>query len=239
MMQAQTVISTQFPAVHPIVRIPGPLHDALPALSVAMAPLNAYGTRVRFAAGETIFNEGDVATKTYRVLCGAVRLCKHMSDGRRQIVEFILAGDFFGLMQLPEYAFTAEAVNDVVVVSYPRPQIERLGGASCGFRNELFALLSTQLLGMHQHLVMVGRQSAKERVAGFLLKLVNRADASDGDTLELPMSRQDMADYLGLTIETVCRELSALKKARVLSAPDLHSIAVHDVVRLETIASGE
>jgi CRP/FNR family nitrogen fixation transcriptional regulator len=211
----------------------------LPALPSELASLQSIGTRVRYARGETIFSEGDAATKTYRVLCGAVRLCKHLPDGRRQIVEFVLEGDFFGLMPVTGYAFTAEAVNDAVVVSYPRAQVEGLGEQFASVRRCLFSLLSDQMLGMHAHLVMLGRQTAKERVAAFLHKLVERADAGDGDNIDLPMTRQDIADYLGLTIETVCRELTALKKARILSAPDLHSIVIRNTDALERIASCE
>lgn len=211
----------------------------LPALPSDLVALQAVGTRVRFTRGETIFTEGDAATKIYRVLCGAVRLCKHMPDGRRQIVEFIHDGDFFGLMPVTGYAFTAEAVNDAVVVSYPRPQVEKYGEQFASVRRRLFSLLSDQMLGMHSHLVMLGRQTAKERLAAFLCKLVERADAGNGDTVDLPMTRQDIADYLGLTIETVCRELSALKKAHIISAPDLNSIVIRNTDALERIASCE
>jgi CRP/FNR family nitrogen fixation transcriptional regulator len=92
---------------------------------------------------------------------------------------------------------------------------------------------------MQAHLVMLGRQTAKERLASFLFGLVCRAGTADGDSLDLPMSRQDIADYLGLTIETVCRELSSLKKARILSAPDLHSVIIRDTDALEHIAAGD
>jgi CRP/FNR family nitrogen fixation transcriptional regulator len=209
------------------------------ALPDALIALQTIGTRVRFARGETIFGEGDCATKTYRVLAGAVRLCKHMPDGRRQIVDFVQEGGFFGLMQLPEYVFTAEAMNDVVVASYPRPLLARLSDQLPEVRGEMLAMLNAQMLGMHAHLVMLGRQTAKERLASFLFNLAETADAANGETLDLPMSRQDIADYLGLTIETVCRELSALKKARVVAAHDLHSVIIRDFAALERIATGD
>jgi CRP/FNR family nitrogen fixation transcriptional regulator len=211
----------------------------LPALPKDLIALQSIGTRVRFARGETIFTEGDAATNVYRVICGAVRLCKHMPDGRRQIVDFVLEGDFFGVMPVTAHAFTAEAVNDAVVVSYPRSQVERLGEQHLPVRRSLFSLLSDAMIGMHSHLIMLGRQTAKERLAAFLLRLVERADAVDGDTVELPMSRQDIADYLGLTIETVCRELSALKKARIVAAPDLQSFVLKNGDALARIATGE
>jgi CRP/FNR family nitrogen fixation transcriptional regulator len=211
----------------------------LPALPAELVSLQSVGTRVRFARGETIFMEGDAAANVYRVLCGAVRLCKHMADGRRQIVDFVLEGSFFGLMPVAGYAFTAESVNDTVIVSYPRAQVERLGEQYAAVRRRLFSLLSDQMLAMHSHLVMLGRQTAKERLAGFLHRLAMRADAADGDTVELPMGRQDIADYLGLTIETVCRELTALKRSRVITAPDLHSIVLRNFDALARLADAE
>jgi CRP/FNR family nitrogen fixation transcriptional regulator len=210
----------------------------LPELPAGLAPLHSIGTRIRYGRGETVFSEGDAATHVYRVICGAVRLCKHMPDGRRQIVDFRLPGDFFGLMPVSAYVFTAEVVTDAVIVSYPRTQVERLGEQFVSVRHGLVSLLSEAMLGMHSHLVMLGRQTAKERLAGFLHKLAARADAANGDTVELPMSRQDIADYLGLTIETVCRELSALKKSRIVAAPDLHSIVLRNARALERVAAG-
>ena len=215
------------------------LEGGMPPLPDGLLALQAIGTRVGFGRGETIFNEGDRAEKLYRLLSGAVRLCKHMADGRRQIIDFAVAGEFFGLMPVDEYAFAAEALNEVVVVSYPRRQIERLKEECRPVRAEFGAMVTARMLGMHDHLVMLGRQTAKERLSAFLFKLAERAEACDGDRLELPMSRQDIADYLGLTIETVCRELSNLKREMIVATPDLHSVMLHDTEALERIAFAE
>ena len=203
-----------------------------------LQPLEEIGTRVRFTPGTTLFSEGEAATRTFRVLCGAVRLCKHTNNGRRQIVDFALEGDMFGLMPVAEYPVTAEAVNEVVVMSYPRAQLERMARQSPALQADVLGLISRQLLGMHGHLVMVGRQTARERLAAFLVKLAERADVVEG-TVELPMPRQDIADYLGLTIETVCREISALKRAKIISAPDLHAVDIRDFDALAAIAAAE
>jgi CRP/FNR family nitrogen fixation transcriptional regulator len=210
---------------------PSPADEDLRALQQA-------GIRVRFARNETIFNDGDEATNCYKVISGAVRLCKHMSDGRRQIADFLLAGDFFGFMQFGTYKFTAEAVGDVVLMCYPQGQVARLSTTMPNLRGRLLVLLSQRLLGMQDHLVMLGRQTAKERVASFLLHIAERSDAEEELAFDLPMSRQDIADYLGLTIETVCRMLSELKRERIIAIPNASQIVLNDMDALQALAEG-
>jgi CRP/FNR family nitrogen fixation transcriptional regulator len=191
--------------------------------------LQQVGMKVRFTRNETIFNDGDEATNCYKVISGAVRLCKHMTDGRRQIADFLLAGDFFGFMQFGNYKFTAEAVGDVVLMCYPQRQVARLSSSMPNLRGRLLVLLSQRLLGMQDHLVMLGRQTAKERVASFLLHIAERSDAEEALAFDLPMSRQDIADYLGLTIETVCRMLSELKRDRIIAVPTVSQVVLNDM----------
>lgn len=200
--------------------------------------LQQIGTKVRFARNETIFNDGDEATNCYKVISGAVRLCKHMADGRRQIADFLLAGDFFGFMQFGHYKFTAEAVGNVVLMRYPQRQVARLSSSMPNLRGRLLVLLSQRLLGMQDHLVMLGRQTAKERIASFLLHIAERSDAEEHIAFDLPMSRQDIADYLGLTIETVCRMLSELKRDRVIAIPNAGQVVLNDMDALSALAEG-
>jgi CRP-like cAMP-binding protein len=200
--------------------------------------LQQVGMKVRYTRNETIFNDGDEASNCYKVISGAVRLCKHMADGRRQIADFLLAGDFFGFLQFGNYKFTAEAVGDVVLMCYPQPQVARLSSTMPNLRGRLLVLLSQRLLGMQDHLVMLGRQTAKERVASFLLHLAERSDAEEGIAFELPMSRQDIADYLGLTMETVCRVLSELKRKRIVAIPTLSQVVLNDIDALQALTEG-
>lgn len=200
--------------------------------------LQQVGMKVRFARNETIFNDGDEATNCYKVISGAVRLCKHMADGRRQIADFLLAGDFFGFMQFGNYKFTAEAVGDVVLMCYPQRQVARLSSSMPNLRGRLLVLLSQRLLGMQDHLVMLGRQTAKERIASFLLHIGERSDAEEGLAFDLPMGRQDIADYLGLTIETVCRMLSELKRQHIIAIPSLSQVLLSDMNALQTLTEG-
>jgi CRP-like cAMP-binding protein len=197
------------------------------------------GTKVRIARNETIFNEGDDAAFTYKVVSGAVRLCKHTSNGRRQIADFLLAGDFFGFLQFGQYSFTAEAVSDVVVIAYPQRQVEQLSATTPSLGRKILVLLSQRLLGMQDHLVMLGRQAAKQKVASFLLLLAERSEAEDGESFDVPMSRQDIADYLGLTVETVCRSLSDLKRTHLIRIPSTHQIAIDDSDGLRATAEND
>jgi len=199
--------------------------------------LERIGTIMQFARHETIFSESDVARHAYRVLKGSVCLSRVMIDGRRQIAQFLSAGDMFALDDNDEHSLTAEALTDVTLVSYPRSQVERLSDDMPEVRRELMASLRRELSAAQDHVVMLGRQTAAERVASFMLQLAKRRGARD--RVEFPMSRQDIADYLGLTIETVCRELSELKKLCVIATPDRHHAIIRDFAALEMIALGD
>ena len=225
------------PAV--LSRVPGQAPATAKAQDEDLQALQQIGTKVRFARNTTLFNEGDDATYTYKIVSGAIRLCKHTSNGRRQIADFLLAGDYFGFLQLGTYSFTAEAVSDAVVIAYPQRQIEQLSNTMPSMSRRLLVLLSQRLLGMQDHLVLLGRQAAKERVASFLLLLAERSEAEEGEAFEVPMSRQDIADYLGLTIETVCRALSDLKRTRLIGIPNVHQIVVTDRDGLENAADND
>jgi CRP/FNR family nitrogen fixation transcriptional regulator len=208
-----------------------------PVIDPDLRALQQIGVKVRFSRNQTIFSDGDEATNCYKVISGAVRLCKHMSDGRRQIADFLLAGDLVGFMQLGHYRFTAEAVGDVVLMCYPQRQVARLSNSLPNLRGRLLVLLSQRLLGMQDHLVMLGRQTAKERIASYLLHIADRSDAEEGLAFDLPMSRQDIADYLGLTIETVCRMLSELKREKIIAIP-AGQIIINDMDALQSLTEG-
>ncbi len=209
------------------------------ARDLALAPLKAIGTISRFVRNETIFSEGDQACACFKVVSGAVRLCKVLPDGRRQIADFRLAGDFFGLEATDEYALTAEALGDVVVVRYARVRLERLEDEQAHLRRDLMGVLCRDLTAAQMHLIMLGRQTAMERVASFLVQLAKRQEVDGVGTITVPMGRQDIADYLGLTIETVCRAISEMKRARTIDVPDRHHIVIRDLDELQAKAEGD
>ncbi|MFZ2469068.1 MAG: helix-turn-helix domain-containing protein [Parvibaculum sedimenti] len=203
--------------------------------------LDEVGTTVTFARNETIFNEGDGAKYAYKLVSGAVRLCKLLADGRRQITDFYLDGEMFGFLDLDSYDFSAEAITNVVLVRYARSHVRRFEEEDDTFRRELMSMLHQRLSRTHTLLVMLGRQTVKERIASFLIQMAERLDgeAEDGASIDLPMGRQDIADYLGLTIETVCRALSEFKRAGVISVPTTHQIVVNDIEALRAIIDGD
>ncbi len=201
--------------------------------------LERVGTKLRFARGQTIFNEGDAVISLSKVITGAVRLCKHTAGGRRQIADFVLPEEFFGFVRVGEHMLTAEAISDVVLIAYPVQQVERLGEEMPAIRERLFDFLSERVLAMQDHLVMLGRQTATERVAAFLLLLLERTAPDQGSAIELPMSRLDIADYLGLTLETVSRTLADLKHAHVIDLEGPHLALVRDVEALRSLAEGD
>jgi CRP/FNR family nitrogen fixation transcriptional regulator len=207
-------------------------HDSLSALQ-------AIGTVARFGRNTTIFGDGDEASYSYRIVSGTVRLCKLMSDGRRQIAEFLMPGDFFGLEWMGTHSLSAEALTDVVVVQFARTRLRRLGEERSDVQRSLIAILSRDLWAAQNHLVMLGRQTAKERVVSFLLALAERNGIGNGGVLDVPMSRQDIADYLGLTIETVCRAISELKRARLIDVPNRAHIVVRNLAKLHEIAEDD
>ena len=211
---------------------PAPLSDE------DLKALHKIGSRMHFARGETIFNEGDSAEYAYKIASGTVRLCKHMPDGRRQIAQFLFGGEFFSFMDLQEHSFSAEAVNDVVLLCYPQKQIERLGEERLTLRKRFASLLTRRVRDIQNHLVMLGRQTAKERVAAFLLHVIEHTGIDKNGVMELPMSRQDIADYLGLTIETVCRVLSAMKRNGLVDIPNLHQLVIRKPAVLAELAEG-
>jgi CRP/FNR family nitrogen fixation transcriptional regulator len=201
------------------------------------AILHGIGAVVKFKRNAAVFNEGEPARHVYKVISGAVRTCRVLMDGRRQIADFYLPGDFFGLDWQSEYGFTAEAIADAVVVSYPRSQLELIAETEPGVQKLLMSLLSKGLSATQNHVVMLGRQTAQERIAWFLLRIMQRSD--DNPNLDLPMSRLDIADYLGLTIETVSRSISQFKRKQLISVFGTHQVVLKDVEALESLASGE
>ena len=203
---------------------------------VAMA-LQSIGTVLKFKRNAAVFNEGDPARHVYKVISGAIRTCRVLMDGRRQIADFTLPGDFFGLDWQGEHGFTAEAIADAVVVSYPRSQLELIAETQVAVQKLLMSLLCKGLSATQNHVVMLGRQTAQERLAWFLLSILGRSD--DDTNLELPMSRLDIADYLGLTIETVSRGISQFKRQRLITVSGSHKVVLNNVAALEAIASGE
>ena len=175
----------------------------------ALVALERIGARRNFTRDEEIYAEGDPSDCWYRVVAGTVRISKLLADGRRHIAEFCFGGDCFGLDNAGERVLSAEAVGEVIVMRYPRRATERLIDENPQLARCLCDLTLRDLAHAQTHMMLLGRMTAPERVASFLLEMSERLAATEA--VELPMSRQDIADYLGLTIETVSRTLWALE----------------------------
>jgi CRP-like cAMP-binding protein len=201
--------------------------------------LQAIGVKARIARNQTIFRQGDDADCIYKVVSGVVRLCNHMPGGRRQIVQFSFPGDFFSIMDVMTQSFTAEAVSDCVLMSYSKNAIAALGAERPSVSRRFVTLMAQRLCDMENHLAVLGRQTAKERVISFLLALRERVGMDEDDLVDVPMNRQDMADYLGLTNETVCRVVAELKRAGLIETPNNRQFILSDTDALEALAEGD
>jgi CRP/FNR family transcriptional regulator, nitrogen fixation regulation protein len=194
------------------------------------------GTRRSFARDGEIYAEGDRADSWFKVVSGTVRICKLMADGRRHIAEFFFAGDCFGIDSAGARAFAAEAVDEVIVMRFTRASTERLIDERPELARRMCNVTLRKLAQARTRLLLLGRMTASERVASFILELAERRDVRR--VLDVPMSRSDIADYLGLTIETVCRVLSAMKRDGAIAIPNPHRIEIRDSDALEAMVEG-
>ena len=197
------------------------------------AALDRVGTVVSFDQDRPLFHDGDAAEHYFKVLTGAVRCCKLLADGRRHVSAFYLPGDFFGFDATANYLFTAEAVTDTSVVRYARRSVEALAQQEPRFGRRLLGIACRGLSTAQQQLVLLGRMTAEERIASFLLNLADRNGGSG--RVVLAMNRTDIGDHLGLTMETVSRGLNRLKREGVIDLESSHQILIRDRNALEEL----
>ncbi|MDE2377941.1 helix-turn-helix domain-containing protein [Bradyrhizobium sp.] len=182
----------------------------LPSESNPIVSLNEFTYR----KGTEIYGEKEPAEYVYQVKVGAVRSYKLLSDGRRQIGAFHLAGDIFGLENGNTHRFTAEAVVDTTVRLIRRQSLETVAESDAMVARNLLRMTTKNLQHAEDHMLLLGRKTSLERVAAFLLEMDKRMRATE--VMALPMSRRDIADYLGLTLETVSRALSRLHELGII-----------------------
>ena len=206
-------------------------------LSDYLQVIQEYGARLHFRRNETIIGQNDNTDHVYRIVSGTVRLCRHMPDGRRSIGDFLLPGDLMGVAEFPNRSVASEAVSEVTLTSYPRILFERLARESEQVRTQLLCHLSTDLLIAQQHMFVLGSQKAKQRTASFFLRLADRLDICGTERMDLAMGRQDIADHLGLTIETVCRAITALKSDGAILVPASNQIVLQNRAMLRALAT--
>jgi CRP/FNR family transcriptional regulator len=230
-----------------------PPHRVYPCVTCAVRDVSACGSlnaeeqrrlasimrTVAIASRRMIFVETAPAKNIFNVTDGVVKIYKTMPDGRRQVTGFLFPGDFLGLVHNESYAYSAETVTETKVCQFARSQLEALLAELPNLEQRLLGMASHELAAAQDHMVLLGRKSATERVASFLLMLSKAAarQGHSGNPVTVPMARADVADYLGLTVETVSRTLARLnlqhlvhlmgdKKVHLVDPAALYKIAV-------------
>ncbi|HEY1543041.1 MAG TPA: helix-turn-helix domain-containing protein [Xanthobacteraceae bacterium] len=205
----------------------------IPGPPPSRSQIEAIGVPMLFKRNKEVYGQGEPSESFYRVVDGAVRSCRILADGRRNIGAFYLPGDLFGLDAGAAHGFSAEAVTDARLLVIKRRSLLALAASDGDVARELWNLTERELARALEHAVLLSK-TAQERMAGFVLEMAERAT---GQTIDLPMPRQDIADYLGLTIETVSRTLTSLEQQAAIELPNCHRIVLRDGVALKELNS--
>jgi CRP/FNR family nitrogen fixation transcriptional regulator len=222
---------------HPVLDLPQmqrpPAAQILPQAREE-ADLHTFSVPLNFARNSEIFAEGEAAGYVYKIVSGVVRVSKLLPDGRRQISAFHLPGDMFGFEVDDIHHVSAEAIGSVKVLAFKWQSLVS-DTSSSGFVHEL---LNRTMIGLRQtqdHLLLLGRKNALERLAAFLIEMAHRTGSEQ--SLQLAMPRHDIADYLGLTLETVSRMFAELKDAGIIKLESARQISVLDMPKLKAMAT--
>jgi CRP/FNR family transcriptional regulator len=206
--------------------------------------LSAISHRKKYAAGQTILSDREPVTFFANIISGTIKLTKTIADGRQQIVGLLFPPDFLGRTFSRSNCYFAEAASDVEVCMFPNEAFERLIDGHPELKHRLFERTLDELDAAREWMLLLGRKTAEEKVASFLLLLARRSVFADCSTengpvvrrFELPLRRADMADYLGLTIETVSRQLTRLKASGIVKMIDTRTLEVPDIAGLAEVA---
>lgn len=196
------------------------------------SPMESLGALRRYGADERIYRQDESADYWYRLVGGAARKCAQISDGRRQIVDFLLPGDLFGF-HTGDCSVECVVAN-TTVVRYPRREMEFLMESDPQLAREVRESAFESIDRMQSRIILLGRSRAMERVCGFLLEMAYRAQIESLGTVSLLMSRYDIADYLAIAVETVSRSLTTLRSKRVIAFLDTRHFRILDRKALET-----
>lgn len=206
-----------------------------------LAALRALGAMQRLEPGQPVFHEGDEVKRVFMLANGSMKIYTLLADGRRQITGFMFPGDFLGVSVDDEYAFTAEALVRSELWWFTRDAFERFVDTHPKVERELYRLAAHELAAAQAQMVLLGRKTAAERVASFFRSLLERQELVSCETqreFDLPMSRLDIADYLGLTKETVSRMLAHLRSMKLIRLVNQDRIEILDREGLADMAQG-
>lgn len=203
--------------------------------------LDALAEHVALTPGQALIREGDEAKHVFNITSGSVRVYKLLPDGRRQITGFLFAGDFLGLATGQTYVFSAEAIEPVTACRFRKSDYRTLIRETPALEAALLDRATHELAAAQNQMLLLGRKTALERIATFLLDLPGHdpARATTEGLVRLPMTRSEIADYLGLTIETVSRVLTKLKTSGVIRLISLTELQIENAGRLKALADGE
>ncbi|MFB9262380.1 helix-turn-helix domain-containing protein [Bradyrhizobium erythrophlei] len=208
--------------------------NAVRGQSRTEGPFGMIGTPMRFTRNSEIYGEDEDAEYLYQVVSGAVRTYKILEDGRRQIGAFYLPGDIFGFEAGETYISSAEAICETQVLVVKRSALMVRATHEMDLARQLWDATAQELRRFQEHLMLL-ISSAEERVVGFLLDMARRA--TKNAAVELPMSRQDIADYLGLTIETVSRTFTQLEQVGAIALPTSRRVELRNQAMLNRLAA--
>lgn len=198
------------------------------------SPLAQLATVVRCDAGDVIYDRQDQTQYWYRIVFGAARKCSIMTDGRRQILDFLVPGDLFGFGARGIHHFSSEVITPgTTIARYPRRGTEELAARDLQVAHWLRERAFQSITRLQARTLILGRTSALARVSAFLLEWADRSDEPAGGAISLPMSRYDIADYLGLAVETVSRALTVLRTRQVITFRSTRRLSIDDRRALE------
>jgi CRP/FNR family transcriptional regulator len=203
--------------------------------------LNSIVTEVWLKPGQILFLQEDPADSVFVVTRGHIRLVKLLANGRRQVTGFLYLSDFLGLAYGAHYAFSAEAIDKATLCRFPREKLEAFFEEFPQLEKRLLQIASNELIAAQDQMILLGRKSALEKVATFLINLSRHAErrGEGGTKLYLPMNRTDIGDYLGLAVETTSRTLTQLARDGIIEIPMPQRIVLRQKEMLEEIAEGE
>jgi CRP-like cAMP-binding protein len=217
-----------------------PTDIAIPSTSAPLSPSLPQIPETRLKQGSYLYYEGDDVDWLYQVTSGVLRLTRLLCDGRRQVIAFGYPGDIVGFPAGELHHTDCEALTDVCLQPFRRSALEH-GDGDPKLHNYLLHAALREISGMQDHFMMLGRKSASEKLASFLCVLAERygSDLGAYRSVTLPMSRSDIADFLGLTTETVSRTFTQLRKSKIIAIDNIHTIIVQRPAALLGLSQGD
>ena len=193
----------------------------------------------KFSPGQAVFWESDEATHVFEVAAGMLRALRLLGDGRRIIVGFLRPGDLLGVSLKERYLYTVETISPVELRRFPRRRFEDEVARHSNLQQQLFSRLRDEMTAAQDQAVLLSRRSAEEKLANFFLLMRRTGNCKRTSVVDLPMTRLDIADYLGMTIETVSRTITKLANSGVIATPERRSVTVLKMEALRSLADGD